>query len=106
MGTPMTLCLGGCRRLPHLGEAEGHRVTVLHDAGRGHVQSHRSVHQPGPIRWARTPKLWARRRTWGQRAGHSQRGPAWGRSGGKMGLQKVTGFDSLRSLAGGGGDPE
>lgn len=46
--------LGPPNQGPHwctqaLGETEGHRVTVLHDVGRGHTQSHGCIHQSSSI---------------------------------------------------------
>lgn len=36
-------------RPAYLRETEGHRVTVLYEAGRGHAQSHGGIHQPSSI---------------------------------------------------------
>ena len=81
---------GAARHLPYLGEAERHRVTVLRDAGGGHAQSHCGVHQPGPVQVDPDPVGPGQQVHLGARRRQRLEGPGWGRTGGRVGLRKVT----------------
>lgn len=81
---------GAAQHLPYLGEAERHRVTVLRDAGGGHAQSHCGVHQPGPVQVDPDPVGPGQQVHLGARRRQRLEGPGWGRTGGRVGLRKVT----------------
>lgn len=73
---------------------------MLHDAGRGHVQSYRSVHQPGPIQVDPDPTAPRQEVHLGTKSRQQSEGLGWGQSGGRTGLQGPRGVQSEQSWAG------
>lgn len=78
LGPPIRVSAGAPRPL----EKQRHRVAVLHEAGRGHVQSHRGAQQPGSVQVDADPTALGQEVHLGRSADSGRRGQARSRGRG------------------------